>query len=294
LRPGLWYLGVFNATAAPAGYTILAVEYTNALPQIIDLTNGVPYVNTNSGPAGSAQYYHYAVTPAAARVQFETFGATGDYTLVARKGFPPLPDLTTFDYLSATNSQPVTLTSGDWFITTVKISTGPSSYTIQATEWNSTGQPIIITPEFPGGTDFCITWNSLPGVHYIVQSSFAFPPVWTDAAYVTAFDYTTTWCTPITGQMQYFRVVEGIATGAAVPGPVSIASVQMTPAGVLLTWYAPTNATFHVEWSDNFPPVLWTQVPTVITGTNGVFNFLDDGSQTAPLGPTRFYRLTQP
>jgi hypothetical protein len=257
--------------------------------------------------SGSAQYYHYAVSASAARVQFEIFGATGDYTLVARKGLPPLPDLVNFDYLSAnggtnaelivifTNSQPVTLTSGDWYLSAVKISAGPSDYNIMATEWNSTGQPIVVTPEFPGGTDFCITWNSLPGVHYIVQRAPAIPPVWVDAAYVTAIDYTTTWCTTMSGQMEFFRVIEGISTnGIPAPGPVSISSVEYTPGGILLTWYAPVSSTFHVEWTDILIPPAWIQVPTPVTSTNGIFNFLDDGSQTAPLGPMRFYRLTQP
>lgn len=306
LTPGLWFLGVVSTTPTPVDYTITATELTNAFPTIITLTNGIPYMNTNSGAAGTAQYYRYVVTTNAARVQFETFAAEGDFTLVAHKGLP-LPDLTTYDYRSAnggtsdelivitTNSAPVTLTFGDWFITAVKISGGTAGYTIMATEWNVTGQPIVPVVTFPGGGDFCFTWNSLPGAHYLVQSTPSLsPPVWTDVTNLTAVDFTTTYCTPMTGTMQFFRVVEGVATTAAATTSVNFSSVQFTPGGVVMNWFGPIGATFHVEWTDVLFPPTWTQVPTVFTTTDGSFTFTDDGSQTAPLGPARFYRLVQP
>ena len=308
LTPGLWYLGVFNATANPVNYTIEATEYTNAFPGIVTLTNTVPYtVVSNATPPGTADYYRYVVGSTAVRVQFEIFGATDDYTLVAGKGLP-LPDLGTYDYLSAnpgtndelivvlTNSAPVTLTSGDWFLAAVKITAGAGDYSIMATEWSQTGQPIIITNIDTSFGDFCFTWNTLPGAHYIVQSTpLLGPPAWTDVSgTITAFDYTYTWCTPITGTMQFFRVVEGISQGASAAANISIASIVPGPGGITLTWYGPVNATFHVEWSDTLAPPAWNAVATPVTSTNGIFTFTDDGTQTAPPGPFRFYRLTQP
>jgi len=71
--------------------------------------------------------------------------------------------------------------------------------------------------------------------------------------------------------------------------------------GFLLTWFAPSNDLFQVQWSGSLPPVwqTFTNPPFVSFNpafyTNGPvtqFNFFDDGSQ-APFGPTRFYRLIQ-
>jgi subtilisin-like proprotein convertase family protein len=66
--------------------------------------------------------------------------------------------------------------------------------------------------------------------------------------------------------------------------------------GFLLTWYAPTNDSFMVQWTGNLAPAVWNMFTNVITytgpvtPTNGLFTFFDDGSQF-PFGPMRFYRL---
>jgi subtilisin family serine protease/subtilisin-like proprotein convertase family protein len=309
LAPGTWYLGVMNSTTNPVNFSIMATELTTAFPTIVTLTNAVPYgVVSNTAAPGVGDYYRYTVTSNAARVQFEIFGASGDFTLVAHKGLP-LPDLGTFDYLSAnpglndelivitTNSAPVTLTSGDWFITAVKMTAGTADYSIMATEWAATGQPIVLVGFNAGGGDFCITWASLPGAHYIVQSTPTLgPPVWTNASpTITAFDITTTWCTPMVGPMSFFQVIEGIAIDSSLGG-VTISSIAFTPGGIVLTWYGPTTASFQVEWTDSLAaPVVWNPVaaPVVSALLDGVFTFTDDGTQTAPLGPLRFYRINQ-
>ena len=65
-----------------------------------------------------------------------------------------------------------------------------------------------------------------------------------------------------------------------------------------LTWFAPTNYLFEVEWTTNLTPVVtWQTFPnilanrTLVSPTNSPFDFLDNGSLTVPLGTTRFYRL---
>ena len=70
--------------------------------------------------------------------------------------------------------------------------------------------------------------------------------------------------------------------------------------GFLLTWFAPSNDLFQVQWSGSLPPVTWTQFTNIVSynpnfpasAINAQFNFFDDGSQTGgTLGPLRFYRL---
>jgi len=92
----------------------------------------------------------------------------------------------------------------------------------------------------------------------------------------------------------------------AVTNAVSIASIVYTTNsvgtnGYLLTWFAPSNDLFHVQWTASLAPVTWTTfaLPATIgyntnfpaSATNAQFNFFDDGSQTGGFDPTRFYRL---
>jgi hypothetical protein len=85
---------------------------------------------------------------------------------------------------------------------------------------------------------------------------------------------------------------------AVVVNPVAaLGSVIYTNGGFLLTWYAPTNDQFTVQWSgDLVPPQTWTSFSNVVvytgppTATNGLFTFFDDGSQF-PFTGLRFYRL---
>ncbi|HEY5232160.1 MAG TPA: hypothetical protein VIK35_01320, partial [Verrucomicrobiae bacterium] len=70
--------------------------------------------------------------------------------------------------------------------------------------------------------------------------------------------------------------------------------------GFLLTWLAPSNELFKVQWAASLAPASWGtftnivgyNTNVVVNPTNAQFNFLDNGSQTPPgLPPIRFYRL---
>jgi subtilisin-like proprotein convertase family protein len=81
---------------------------------------------------------------------------------------------------------------------------------------------------------------------------------------------------------------------------IPISSIIHTNGGFLLTWFAPSNDLFQVQWSSNLPPV-WQTFTNIVSyntnypasATNAQFNFFDDGSQAPFVGPTRFYRLVQ-
>ena len=223
LTPGHWYLGVFNQDPTNVNYTIVVTDFTNAVPPIITLQNMVPYTNTNFA-TNNIDYYRYLVSSNAVRAQFEVDNPSGDVTLVARKGLP-LPDLSNYSYISSnpgTNnelivlyntSSPVPLSPGEWFLSVINVSGVPVDYTIIASDWSATAQPLrIISEEIVGGT-FCLTWNSLPGVHYFVEGRASLVGGgWTVVSpTVTATDVTTTWCLPLPSAFQYFRVREGFA-----------------------------------------------------------------------------------
>ncbi|MDD5139466.1 MAG: S8 family serine peptidase [Verrucomicrobiales bacterium] len=82
---------------------------------------------------------------------------------------------------------------------------------------------------------------------------------------------------------------------------ITISSIIRTNGGFLLTWFAPSNDLFQVQWSGGLPPV-WNTFTNIVSyntnypanATNAEFTFFDDGSQTPPgLSPIRFYRLVQ-
>ncbi len=83
--------------------------------------------------------------------------------------------------------------------------------------------------------------------------------------------------------------------------PPAIASIIATNIGgtngFLLTWYAPTNDHFMVQWNASLPPLNWQTFTNIIgydlfiSPTNSRFTFFDDGSQTGGFGPMRYYRL---
>jgi len=230
--------------------------------------------------------------------------------LVARRGLP-LPGTNSFDYISnnpqtndelivvITNSTPVALSPGDWFLTAVNISGGLVNYCIKATQWDQTGRPFIITNAYPAGNSFCLTWNSLPGVHYFVQGSTSLSGTnWaTVSPTITAVSYSTTWCVPLPSAFHYFRVVEGLALSPLVVAPPAppptIISITYTNYTVLVRFTGGTNEAYQMQWTPSLSPPIWNGFTNVLSSPSGLFNFVDDGSQSGGLGPTRFYRVRQ-
>ncbi len=299
---GTYYLGVQNPCASTSNVTfVLRVDFGI---DIITLENMVPYANTNAGTNTlTRDYYHFVVPDIAARAQFEIDNPSGDLTLVVRKGLP-LPDFNNFQFISAnpglndelivvfTNSTPIPLTAGNWYLTAINVSGGPVAYSIVASWWPTTGLPIDIIGEFFSTTNsFCITWTSLPGVHYYIQGVPSLGPgmTWTTVfpdILGTTNSATTTECVPLPTPYRFFRVVEGIQV--TIPPPVL--TLTRVGGGNLLQWAGPISGQYQVQWTSSLSAG-WITLPTVITSNTGQFSFLDDGSQTGGLNAPRFYRL---
>lgn len=306
LQPGRWYLGVLLADSQPVDYTIQATELTNDFSGIITLTNAIPYSNSNLGIAPIEDYYRFMVTDPVARLQFDILGPTADMTLLVSKGLP-LPSLADFDYLSANpgtneehilvlaNSSPVIVSSGEWFLTALNLSGMAADYSIKATQWAETGQPITIFNENLQSNLFCFSWNSLVDAQYVVQAKVTLSDSnWVDhSGTITATAAVTGYCVPLPSPYHFFRVVEGVAVDPASPVQIRIIRISSGPGGVTLDWQAPPSFQFEVEYSDVLPPVWAMATGGPITSTDGDFTFTDDGTLTGgpPLPPIRYYRL---
>ena len=308
LLPGQrYYLGVQNPGAVPLTYT-LQVDFDLAtFPTVVDLLNGIPYCAFNPSPGVSLDYYRYTVSSNAARAQFEVNNLTGDMTLLLRRGLPPT--FTVLDYFSAnvfTNdevitvldfTQPVPLSPGDWYMAAANISGAPVSYCAKVSEWSAYGTNIVITNSFISSNSFCLSWTSLPGLHYFVEGVTNLTSTnWVAISpTLTATGYSATHCVSLPSPFKFFRVRQGIRLNPYFPPPV-ISEIRRLFTGVLIKWGGPVAAQYQVQWTSNvIPPITWTTflLPPAVTSTTGLFQFLDDGTQTAGFGDTRYYRLMQ-
>ena len=73
------------------------------------------------------------------------------------------------------------------------------------------------------------------------------------------------------------------------------ASVKASAGRPQLKWSATRGAHYQIQWADQITtPMVWHTItsPTT-TSANGVSTFTDNGTQTAPLGAKRFYRLVR-
>jgi hypothetical protein len=78
------------------------------------------------------------------------------------------------------------------------------------------------------------------------------------------------------------------------PGPLIVqsGSVKVSSSGKLqFSWTAGGSGHYQVQWKNSLTGVWNTITNPNATTANGVSTFTDDGSQSAPLGQMRFYRL---
>ncbi len=152
LLPGqTYYLGVRNPGTQPASGT-LEVDY-----DIPGLSNGVPVTDVLTTNASDAvRYYSFAVSSNAYEATFQLLDMTnGNADLVVRKGVP-LPTLTSSDYGSfnvsnldeniyvLTNSSPVPVSPGTWYLGVIRRDAGPVGYTVIAKELDISNAPPAI------------------------------------------------------------------------------------------------------------------------------------------------------
>jgi subtilisin-like proprotein convertase family protein len=139
LTPGKWYVGVYSAGApplTPIRYTLSVTTFTDGLP----LTNGVPLSATNFA---GVDYFYIDVPAEAFGAFFALTNLSKNADLYVRKGMP-VPGVNRYDYASVnfgvvndtvsvyTNSQPVPLSAGRWYMAVVPVDPSPITYSILA------------------------------------------------------------------------------------------------------------------------------------------------------------------
>ncbi len=140
ISPGRWYLGVYAtgvAAPAPVPYTIVASQITNA----VVLANEVPLKSTLNGTNG---YFSLAVPFNPRLIVFALQDLSAPADLFVRLNDVPLPQIGRFDALSVaddlrdrvvqvdSNTVPVAVAGGTWYVEVVPRGPGPVSFTLTA------------------------------------------------------------------------------------------------------------------------------------------------------------------
>ncbi len=227
-------------SAVPIAYN------SNGSPVIITLTNALPYTNAN---ASGSDYYRFTVTNNPRGVVFQALNPSGNVALVARYGLP-LPALNLYDYISAnpgtanqnivvlTNSTPVALTNGDWYLAVVNVSGGPVTYSAKATMFTNVIPPLFL---YPTNTTVTNVVESAPNQIACVATDLDVPPL--PLGYYLVSAPGNMLINPLTGLINWTpTVAQGRST--------NIISVCVTNIG-----YSVTNTFTVIVLESNLPPV---------------------------------------
>jgi len=218
LVPGVpYFLGVINMNNAAVPYS-LRIDLD---PTVVTLLNGTPFPRDGLAP-GQCDYFNFAISDRALRAQFELSKLSGDMVLLLKKDLP-LPTPANAQAVSdnpdagaelitlRNDSGPVVLSPGNWFLCASNSSAAAVSYSATARYWAATGVPVLITNSVVLGNELCITWRSLPGAVYHIESTPDLVQPWLPASpAITAAGDSATHCVPITEPCAFFRVAEGL------------------------------------------------------------------------------------
>jgi subtilisin-like proprotein convertase family protein len=146
-----YYIGLQNP-GTNAASAVFQVNFN-----IPALTNGVPFNDSLGTTNGAVRYYSFAVsTNNPYEATFQLLGLTANADLVVSKG-TPLPTLTGSDYGSfnsgradeniyvLTNSSPVPLTPGIWYLGVFNRDTTPVNYAVLARELDMNTNNVVST-----------------------------------------------------------------------------------------------------------------------------------------------------
>ncbi len=306
IQTNRWYVGVFNSTATNVVFNVEAC-YTTNYPQVIQLTNRIPFVvpsaaNAFAAPPGPPQwlFYDFVVTNQVSGVLFELYNLSGDADLVLQRAGPPtMAPYFDGSFFTGTTPEQIVLRPdadnpdlrGTWYLGVYNNEKTNVSYTIRATLPDANGLlvsalPLHISLAFlPPPRGLLLSWNSVIGERYIVQftPSLASPIMWTNLGSVTA-----------TTPLSTFEMIPPPANG----GIFRVVQVfSFLPSLTIQPW--PTNQV-RISWSIAFPGFrlqsknglfgTWTDV--TYPPASGVFIIGAEYVVFDTVGPgPKFYRL---
>jgi subtilisin-like proprotein convertase family protein len=302
IQTNRWYVGVFNTAEASVAFAVQACYLTN-YPDIILLTNGIPYVapltNKYVAPPGPPRwfFFRFPITNYVDGVLFELYDLSGDADLLLQRDLPPTmaPYFAGSFQPGASPEQIVVRTSaalpdlrGNWYLGVYNNElTNNVAYRIRATlpvgGVLPSALPTVITSHVFLSNYLLLSWNSILGEWYAVDYTDN-TLFWTlTVTNVFATTPVTTWVVPMPTN-GYYTVIN-VPAPAAVRPPLTIKAL----AGQQLRISWPINYQgFTLQYSLSLSPPVWANVnlPVVIEGNEFVV-------YDTPGATTKFYRLIQ-
>ena len=328
--------GLTNFVAISAGYfhslALTPQSVAGLTNLVLNLSNGVP--TAGSILAGGITYYQVSVP---ANADFATnllLFADGPLNVWFTTNSPPalagsasllLAGVTNGASILSLTSVPTNIVpSTTYYLAVQNTNSLTVSYAIEVDFHLAPAITVpisgIIHTNIGGTNGFLLTWYAPTNDLFQVQWTGSLSPTnWSTFTNIIA--YTSLTATNGIGFFEFFD--DGSQTGGTlgtmrfyrlilltsppvitVTNPVAIASIVHTNIatipGYWLTWFAPSNDLFQVQWKASLGSATWTPFTNIVgynlsaftSPTNTQFNFFDDGSQTGGVfGPTRFYRL---
>jgi subtilisin-like proprotein convertase family protein len=339
-----YFLAVNNSTPATPQNFVLRIDTDNQTNGVTGLTNAVPLAATNNTKLG--QLYSFDVPRGAIMATFQLVNITpgGNLNLYARYGLP-LPTPSGYDYQSVaagsvnqsivvysnsppfTNSSPVRLLPGNWYLSVYNTGATPVTYNIIATYYtNISTNAIIIIPltngiayantapagfspiyySFTndvidsgvsfgvsnivgGNVDLLVGMDSLPSPQQSYNGSFN--PGTLPEFVQTPSSGPHVWylAVPNNGNtpVTYTITANDLQSGTVTNFPPITGGAYTPGLGFTITWNSIIGAVYQVDYSTDL--INWT-IAVTFTATNTTSSFTDF---TPPTGPGRFYRVEQ-
>jgi subtilisin-like proprotein convertase family protein len=220
LEPGVWYLGVFNVHTNPVTYAIRATELSGSPIQIVPLTDGVPLAGSLVVGSATTNYYLFSVNQSPGAALFELYDVTQPADLLLNlSAFPTPAVFFARDPAAPTRPGQIVLRTnvlfpslnGDWYLAVGNPLTVDLTYTIRAALPTNglllSGQPLQVQAATLGGGGLELTWNTVEGEKYEVDSSTNLV-TWLTITNFVATGKTLTFIDPSAGQLPalYYRV----------------------------------------------------------------------------------------
>jgi hypothetical protein len=301
---GTYYLGVQNTNSSTAFYAI-EVDFHLVIAPVVSISS---IVYTNIGGTNGFLLTWFAPSNYLFQVQWTASLSPTNWTAFTNiisynTNFPVGPSNAQFNFFDNGSQTGGTLGAIRFYRLNL-LSSGSSPNTppeFLATPTNQTINPLNPLVVTNTATDSDVPAQTLVYSISSTVSGTNVPTINTNTGVIN-------W-TPTAAQAGTSNTITTIVTDNGIPplsatnsfsvivNPVPpISGVTYTNGGFLLTWFAPTNDIFQVQFTDSLFPANWTNIGSTVsytgpvTTTNGLFTFLDNGSQF-PFTGLRFYRL---
>ena len=249
-------------------------------PNIIPLTNNVPFTFTAGPGPDLTNFYVFNVTDSPNTVQFQLFNLSGNGGLTVQTNALPFAPLYNWSSPPGNNPQLIQVVTNTgapslnaaWYLGVPNIDPAPITYTILAQEFNSNAAPVVLTNDTP---ETNVMYG--PGTNYYLVNVPAYAD-WATNLLLYASGPVSVWFStnapPTAGSPDDFLLINNATSGTNVFGVTNTMPLlpQLVPGGFYYLALAnpntgPLTNILEVDFALNYP-ALGAPVITNLLATN--------------------------